>query len=126
MSLLRSYLFLWQEVLAYESRKGDSRKIDEQRKYKHKIKRIIKAYDETKRDQKHKELKTVQSKIPNSTQKICFLFYLLQEKTWHLHGHHRTEVVVNAYVSMHSNTIINKLNNFFFSLIFSGQPGMKR
>lgn len=62
MSLLSYYLFLWQEVLAYILRKGDKRKNEEQRKYKHKIMRITKVHGE-RRDQKLNEMETVQSKI---------------------------------------------------------------
>lgn len=35
------------------------------------------------------------------------------------------KLTINAYRSIRSNTIINKLNHFFFSLIFSCQPHIK-
>jgi len=80
LSLLSYYFFLWQEVFAYILSKGDNRKIEEQRKYKHKVKQIVKVHDEEKDIQSIRETKAFNQKFQNSTLKICFLSCDLQEK----------------------------------------------
>lgn len=81
LSLLSYYLFLWQEVSAYMLRKGDNRRNEQQRKYKPKIKRIIKASYERKKETKSlRKWRQFNQKFLKSTQKNCFLLCVLQEK----------------------------------------------
>lgn len=78
--LLNYHLFLWQKVLVYISRKGDNRKIEEQIKYKHKIKIITEVHDESKKRPKAQEIGD--SSIQNSKRtlkKLGFFFIYIKK-----------------------------------------------